>query len=117
MSLLSRFTRSRDQVEAEELLREARERELSPIAQCQHGDTVVVGGTIRSVSLRPRASLPAFEVEVYDGSGSVRVVWIGRRSIAGVDAGRRIVVSGRLTCIASGPTIFNPRYELKPVAA
>lgn len=115
MSLLTRLSKSRAQLEAEESRAVAEAEQTLPINQCANGEKVVVAGTIRSVQLRPVASLPAFEIEVYDGTGSVAVVWIGRRSILGVEAGRRIVVSGRLTCISSGPTIFNPRYELKPV--
>lgn len=117
MSLLSRFAKTRAQLEADESRAVAEAEQTQPISQCSNGEKVVVAGTVRSVQLRPLASLPAFEIEVYDGTGSVAVVWIGRRSITGVEAGRRIVVSGRLTCISSGPTIFNPRYQLKPVAA
>ncbi len=51
---------------------------------------------------------------LYDGSGSVTVIWLGRRRIPGIDAGRTIVVRGRLTCNTDNPTIYNPRYELKP---
>lgn len=115
MSLLTRLTRSRAQLEADESRAVAEAEHTLPINQCANGEKVVVAGTVRSLQLRPVASLPAFEIEVYDGTGSVAVVWIGRRSISGIEAGRRIVVSGRLTCISSGPTIFNPRYELKPV--
>ena len=28
---------------------------------------------------------------------------------------RAIVITGRMTCDASGVTIFNPRYELRPL--
>ena len=59
---------------------------------------------------------PALEVELYDGSGSISVVWLGRRRIPGIDPGRRMVVHGRLTCATENPTIYNPRYELKPMA-
>ena len=42
-----------------------------------------VCGTLRSVTLRPRAGVPALVAELYDGSGTVQVVWLGRRQIAG----------------------------------
>ena len=101
------WLRSRAEIEADELQREAVARDSQPIASCQAGQVVVVSGTVRSLSLRPKASLPAFEIEVYDGTGSLKVIWIGRHRIPGVDVGRRITVCGRLSCFTGGPTIFN----------
>ena len=89
---------------------------LTAIDCCTPGQTVTVRGMVRSVTLRPQGTAPALEIELYDGSGSVSVVWLGRRRIPGIDAGRTIVVRGRLTCNTDNPTIYNPRYELKPTA-
>jgi hypothetical protein len=70
---------------------------------------------VRSMTIRPRSTVPALEIDLYDGSGSVTVVWLGRRRIPGIDPGRKLTVRGRLTCNTEEPTIYNPRYELKPV--
>jgi hypothetical protein len=75
-------------------------------------ESVCIAGTIRSVTLKSLAGSPSLEAEVYDGSGSVWAVFLGRRRIPGVEAGRSIVVRGRLTTQDHRPTIFNPRYEL-----
>lgn len=83
---------------------------------CTPGEQAVIRGIVRSVTLRPRSTAPAVEIELDDGTGSVSVVWLGRRRIPGVDAGRCMVVCGRLTCNTEHPTIYNPRYELKPTA-
>ena len=115
-----RWTRSQEQAEAEELqkrVRDADDARLSPIGTCTPGDTVTVSGVVRTVTLRPRSNVPALEIELYDGSGSISVVWLGRRRIPGVDPGRSMVVCGRLTCNTVNPTIYNPRYELKPSSA
>ena len=115
-----RWNRSQEQVEAEELqeqLRAADGTALTPINCCNPGQTVTVRGMVRNVTLRPQGQAPALEIELYDGSGSVSVVWLGRRRIPGIDAGRTIVVHGRLTCNTEHPTIYNPRYELKPSTA
>jgi hypothetical protein len=114
-----RWNRSQAQVEAEELqeqLRGAADTALTAIDSCTPGQTVTVRGMVRSVTIRPLGKTPALEIELYDGSGSVTVIWLGRRRIPGIDAGRTIVVRGRLTCNADNPTIYNPRYELKPTA-
>ena len=50
----------------------------------------------RTVTLRPRGGVPALEAELYDGSGSISVVWLGRRRIGGIAPGRGIRVVGRI---------------------
>ena len=64
------------------------------------------------MTLRPRAGVPALEAELYDGTGSINVVWLGRRQIAGIEPGRRIKVQGMVTRSEGEPAVFNPRYEL-----
>ena len=66
------------------------------------------------VTTRPRGGSLTMEAELWDGTGRVTLVWLGRREIAGIQPGRRIVVHGRLTSQHGQPTIFNPSYELHP---
>jgi hypothetical protein len=73
-----------------------------------------VAGVLRSVVLRPREGVPTVEAELFDGSGALDLVWLGRRTIEGIEPGRRIRVEG-MVCDADGRrTMFNPRYELRP---
>ncbi|MFD2023928.1 OB-fold nucleic acid binding domain-containing protein [Promicromonospora aerolata] len=73
-----------------------------------------VAGVLRSVVLRPREGVPTVEAELFDGSGALDLVWLGRRTIDGIEPGRRIRVEG-MVCDADGRrTMFNPRYELRP---
>ena len=114
----SRLTRTQAQIEADELRDQVHGTEvagLTTIDCCTPGQTVTVQGMVRNVTMRPRSTVPALEIELYDGSGSISVVWLGRRRIPGIDAGRTMVVHGRLTCNTANPTIYNPRYELKPM--
>jgi hypothetical protein len=73
-----------------------------------------VVGEITSLRIVPRAGSASLEATITDGTGSVLVVWTGRRKIAGVAPGKRLVISGRGA--ASGPKrrllMFNPSYEL-----
>jgi len=85
----------------------------TPINKCIGGEESTLSGVLRSVTLRPRETVPAVEAELYDGSGQVRLVWLGRRQILGITPGRSIVVTGRVTGNETTPTIFNPRYELR----
>ena len=92
----------------------AEESGATPIDRCARGEQVTAAGVLNSVMVRPVAGAPALEADLYDGTGHLTLVWLGRRQIAGIEAGRAIVITGRMTCDATGTTIFNPRYELRP---
>ena len=86
----------------------------TPIAESHNGEMVDVAGTLRAVTLRPRGSSLTMEADLWDGTGSVNLIWLGRRNIPGIQPGRRIIVHGRLASIKGEPTMFNPSYELRP---
>lgn len=103
---------SQEEHEAEQLAERLEGSGADPIAGCQRGRPARVCGTIRSVAIRPRAKTPTLEAEVYDGTGHLTLVWLGRRHLAGVEVGRMIEASGRVTCPADRPVMFNPSYSL-----
>ena len=72
-------------------------------------------GTLKTVTLRPRGGVPALEAELYDGSGSISVVWLGRRRIGGILPGRAIRVEGRIGVQDGARMMYNPRYDLRPM--
>lgn len=84
------------------------------VTDCCRGEPVRVAGTLRAVTLRPRGGAPTLEAELYDGTGSVLLIWLGRRRIAGIECGRHVVAHGRLTEHDGRPTIYNAAYELQP---
>lgn len=109
---LSRLVAPQHEVHAEEEQERAVQLGGTPIARLEQRRPATVCGTLRSVTLRPRAGVPALEAELYDGSGTLNVIWLGRRQIAGVEPGRRIRVRGMVTRSEGEPAVFNPRYEL-----
>jgi RecG-like helicase len=82
------------------------------VAECNARTVVTVLGTVRSMTLRPRAGTPTLEVELYDGTAVVTLIWLGRRELAGVSPGAKLRVTGRITSDDARRVIFNPRYEL-----
>lgn len=112
--ILNRLTSSQGEIEAQELREEIREHGGKPIVTCADREWVTVAGTLRTVTLRPRAGAPALEAELYDGTGTLHLVWLGRRRIAGIEPGRRLVAEGRVAYHEGGPAMYNPRYELRP---
>lgn len=100
------------EAEARDLRREFTHTGIVAIADAPDRERVHLRGTLRTVTLRPRGGVPALEAELYDGSGTVTIVWLGRRRIAGIDAGRPIEVSGRVGLQDGVRVLYNPRYEL-----
>ena len=89
-------------------------RNKTPIGESQQRERVQLAGTLRAVTMRPSGGSQSMEAQLWDGTGQVTLVWLGRRDIPGIQPGRRIVVHGRLTSRKGEPTIFNPSYELQP---
>ena len=89
----------------------------TPVCDCRKGEPVRVAGTLRAVTLRPLAGVPTLEADLYDGTGSIRLVWLGRRKIGGIECGRSLVAHGRLTMHEGKPTLYNAEYELRPSSA
>lgn len=85
------------------------------IADCLPRDEVTVVGEITTVRIVPRPDgSPWLEATVKDGTGSLVVMWTGRTQIAGVTAGRRLIVTGRGAPKGKGGRLLitNPRYQL-----
>jgi hypothetical protein len=84
-----------------------------PIAEAATRDLVTLQGVLRTVTLRPRGGVPALEAELYDGTGDITVIWLGRRRIVGIEPGRSLRVVGRIGMQHHHRVMFNPRYELR----
>jgi len=100
-------------MEAQELKRDTVEAGCCLIAEAPNREHVELRGSLRTVTLRPRGGVPALEAELYDGSGTLTLIWLGRRRIAGIEPGRAITVHGRIGVQDKVRVLFNPRYELR----
>ena len=87
---------------------------LLPVAEAPDRTVIELHGTLRTVTLRPRGGTAALEAELFDGTGSLTLVWLGRRRIAGIEPGRALSVTGRVgRSTQDGRVMFNPRYQLR----
>lgn len=109
---LSRFATDLRQIEAVEEVERSTAMGGTLCAQLHDRSRTRVCGVLRTVTLRPRAGVPALEAEVFDGSGTLSVIWLGRRAIAGVEPGRRVVVEGLVSRHDGHPVMYNPSYQL-----
>jgi len=99
---------------ADDLLTQALDTGATPIRDAREGERVRLHGVVSALTLRPRQALRALEVELFDGSASIDLVWLGRRSITGIEPGRVLNVSGRVVRHQGRLVLFNPRYSLQP---
>ncbi len=112
-SLLNRLTASAHHIDAAELRSEVERLSCKPVRELRRGAVVDVAGRLRAVVYNPRETLPTLEAELYDGSAAIELVWLGRRRIAGIEPGRRLVARGRVGVHDGRLAIYNPWYELQ----
>jgi hypothetical protein len=100
--------------QAEELQARVADAAATPIGDVADRDQAVIAGTLRAVTVRPRGSSQALQADLWDGSGSITLVWLGRRDIPGIEPGRHLKVRGRVAQQRGTRTMYNPIYELRP---
>jgi hypothetical protein len=112
---LKRLTSDEEELEADELTEEADACGAAHVRTCTQGQMVTLQGRLRYVDLRPSESQAALVAELFDGTDGVQLVWLGRRSISGIEPGRTLNVRGRVAVKDGRKVIYNPDYDLLPV--
>jgi RecG-like helicase len=82
-----------------------------PIREAPTRSRVKLAGVVRRITVRPLEGNESLEALLYDGTGEVRVVWMGRRSIRGLNLGTRLVVDGLIAQHQSERRMVNPAFE------
>ena len=86
--------------------------ETVPIGGVRHRDRVTVAGRVRQVRVQPRAGVATVQVTLADGTGEIRVVFLGRRHIAGIEPGTCLAATGVVGEHGGRLEILNPDYSL-----
>jgi RecG-like helicase len=110
--MVDRLTKPIDELDREALEHYCDELGATPMNQITARTPIRVAGEIRSVRIVPRAGAPAMEVTASDGRGSVVAVFLGRRKIAGMSPGRRVLLSGVAGRDGNRFILYNPEYSL-----
>ena len=108
-----RLTASTQSLEAAELASEVEKLPCEKLDCIEPGETAVVGGRVRSVRFTPTENVPVLEAELFDGSATITLVWLGQRRIAGIEPGRKLLARGRVGRHNDKLAIYNPWYELR----
>ncbi len=107
-----RLTEDLEQRDAEEFAARSRLAGAQCVKDCTAGQEVAVRGELRAVQTCSRASRTGVVAELYDGTDTVLLKWVGRNRIPGVEPGRQVSVRGRLGVADGVKVIYNPHYEL-----
>jgi hypothetical protein len=112
--LTRRLTEDPEQLDVEELGDEAASTGAQRAIDCQRGQEVTMVGTLRSVECNGKGCAGGVKAELFDGTDSVMLVWLGQRRIAGIESGRTLKVHGRVGRLENGAkAIYNPHYEIQ----
>lgn len=71
-----------------------------------------VAGRVRSMVIKPWGTAPTLECSLTDGTGRLIVAFLGRREIAGLETGTRMVVEGTVALRRGELVMINPSYDL-----
>lgn len=110
--LVHRITTDADDLDAEDLASAAEQNGTCQCRDLVSGEEVSVSGRLRSVLYTPSERAPALTAELFDGSGSLTLVWLGQRRIPGIEPGRSVTVRGRIARRDGDWVLYNPWYEL-----
>jgi hypothetical protein len=75
-------------------------------------DRVRICGVVRSTRIQPKGGVPTLECVVADDTGSISIVFLGRRQVPGIEPGTRLVAHGMAGSHFGRLAILNPEYEL-----
>ncbi len=83
-----------------------------PIASLAFRRRAKVAGRITSVRVQPRAGVASLECVLTDDTGGLLLVFQGRRRVAGISPGTRLVAEGMVGQRQRRLAMVNPVYEL-----
>jgi amino acid transporter len=85
-----------------------------PIDTVRWRNRATLEGRVRSVYIGPVSGSPTLEAELYDETGGITLIFLGRRSIPGIEPGARMRVEGMVGETEGYLAMSNPTYALLP---
>ncbi len=112
--LTRRLTEDPERRDVEELSDGAAINGAQRVIDCKRGQEVTMVGTLRSVECNGKGCAGGVKAELFDGTDSVILVWLGQRRIPGIESGRMLKVHGRVGKLDNGAkAMYNPHYEIQ----
>jgi RecG-like helicase len=86
----------------------------SAIAAASHRRRVRIAGRVHAVRVQPWAGIATLECTVVDDTGSMTIVFLGRRDYPGLRTGVRLVAEGVVGEHHGRLAMLNPLVEILP---
>jgi hypothetical protein len=87
---------------------------VTPIAQISYRQRARVAGKVRSLRVQPWAGVATLECVLVDHTGGITLVFLGRKHVAGLAPGVRMVAEGMVGDQGGRLAILNPDYRILP---
>jgi amino acid transporter len=85
-----------------------------PISDIAYRQRARVAGRIKSQRIQPWAGVATLECVIVDGTGGINLVFLGRKHVAGLAPGVRLVAEGTVGDHGGKLAILNPLYRILP---
>jgi amino acid transporter len=85
---------------------------LTPVSTLQWRHRAAIEGRVRTVRVAAMSGAPCLEVELWDDTAGVTLVFYGRRGIPGIVPGAALAAEGMVGERHGRAAIANPRYRL-----
>jgi len=85
---------------------------VTPIASVSYRQQARVAGRVRSMRVQPWSGVATLECTLVDATGGLDVVFLGRKKVAGIAPGARLVVSGTVGEHRGRLAMLNPEYRI-----
>ena len=82
------------------------------IADVEWRQRVRVTGTVSALRVQPMSGTCALECTLVDDTGGISALFLGRRTIAGIQIGTKLTVEGMVVDHHGRLAIMNPVYEI-----
>jgi amino acid transporter len=85
---------------------------VTPIAEVAYRERARVAGKVRSLRVQPWSGVATLECVMVDNTGGITLVFLGRKHVAGLAPGVRVVAEGMVGDHGGRLAILNPAYRI-----
>jgi hypothetical protein len=87
---------------------------VTPVANVSYRERARVAGKVRSLRVQPWSGVATLECSLVDNTGGIALVFLGRKHVAGLAPGVRVVAEGMVGDHGGRLAILNPNYRILP---
>ena len=84
----------------------------TPLGELAYRQRAFIAGRVHTVRLQPGLGVPTLECTLVDETGAIKAVFLGRRSIPGLEPGAMISAEGMVGKHRGELAMINPRFDL-----